>query len=154
MDKLASDVAEPGVNLEATSSQRLSPVEMPFITERPKDSSESTLLATLASPPSLIWERTTSALPSGVHALSLHAAVRSDARTTATPRIERSASTQPPRSSSLPTRFAHARGVTRHPDRDRLSLPIGVVAAERRADDLDGRVRRSERIDHQAVCAD
>ena len=89
MERLASAVADPGVNLEATSSQRLSPVAMPFITERPKDSSESTLLATLATPPSLIWERTSSALPFGVHALSLHPATENNAMTTATPRTGR-----------------------------------------------------------------
>src|SRR5687768_2679120 len=73
IDTLAAADADAGVRLSATSSQALSPVAIPLITERPKLSSASIRLATLVTPASFISESTCSALPRGVHAVSLHA---------------------------------------------------------------------------------
>jgi hypothetical protein len=71
--RLAAADADAGVSLPATSSQALSPVAIPLITERPKLSSASIRLATFVAPPNLISESTNSAFPLGVHALSLQA---------------------------------------------------------------------------------
>src|SRR5688500_9972972 len=73
IERLASAAADAGVRLPATSSQALSPVAIPLITERPKLASASIRRATLAAPPSLISDSTSSALPLGVHAESLQA---------------------------------------------------------------------------------
>jgi len=70
---LAADVADAGLSSRATSSHALSPVAIPFITDRPKLSSVSIRFATLAERPSLISESTVSALPLGVHAVSRQA---------------------------------------------------------------------------------
>src|SRR6202163_2912987 len=71
MDIVASAAAEAGDSLSATWRQTLSPVATPAVTERPKLSSESIRLETVGAPLSFISERTTSALPIGVHELSL-----------------------------------------------------------------------------------
>lgn len=73
IERLASAAADAGVRPAATSSQALSPVAIPLITERPKLTSASIRRATFAAPPSLISESTSSALPLGVHAESLQA---------------------------------------------------------------------------------
>lgn len=82
MERLAAAAADAGVNSSATSSQALSPVAIPFITERPKLSLASIRLATFAAPPVLISDSTSSALPLGVHPVSLQpvaAAIASNA---------------------------------------------------------------------------
>src|SRR4051812_37855555 len=71
IDSVASAADEAGAICLATSSQVLSPVAIPAVTERPKFSSESIRLDTFAAPPRRISDSTTSALPIGVHALSL-----------------------------------------------------------------------------------
>src|ERR1700681_1210735 len=58
---------------------------------------------------------------------------------------------RPPPASCLAARFPNPRGITGHPDGDRSTLSLGVVAAECGPDDFDGRVCCSERIDDYAV---
>ena len=162
IERLACAVADGGVSLDATSSHRLSPVAMPFITERPKFSSVSNRRDTFVAPPSLICESTTSALPIGVHALSLHpAAEKSTSHAKAVQEFAEEGTFQRNRkrkgnwlASSPAARFAHSRGVARHPDRDRASLPLSVVAPDSRADNLDRCVCCSEGIDQHTVRAD
>jgi hypothetical protein len=82
ISRLASAAADSGLMLLATNNQVLSPLAIPVITERAKVSSESSLLDMPAAPRSLISDSTMSALPRGVHALSLHAPRQRRARMT------------------------------------------------------------------------
>jgi hypothetical protein len=111
---------------------------MPLITERPNDSSVSIRFETALPPRSLISDSTNSALPMGVHALSLQPreiSVIARAR-----RTVRNFSKRSPQTASPAAHGADTRGVAGHPDGNRLSLSVGVFAAQRRAYDFHGRV--------------
>jgi len=50
-------------------------------------------------------------------------------------------------------RFANAGGVTGHPDGDRPRPALGVIGADRRAQDFHSGVRGAQRVQYNTVCA-
>src|SRR4051812_34261788 len=137
--------------LAATTSHVLSPLAIPLITDRANVSSVSRRLETPSAPRSLISDSTMSALPRGVHALSLHATMKSKTSHALLKAVLRGLSISGPRRTLLAAHDADACGVARHPDRDRASLSLCIVPANDRSYDFHRRVAGAERVQDHSI---